>query len=128
MDSGLTVNQPFPPTRWTLIARASGADEGERANALEDLCRIYWPPVYAFIRSKGKSPAEAEDLAQGFFADLLAREDFARPSEDRGKLRSFLLTAARNFINNDWRDRKRIKRGGTIDFISIMSQSQFPNE
>ena len=80
MDEGRTRNQPFPTTRWTLVARASGEDARDRQRALETLCQTYWPPVYAFIRSKGANHAEAEDLTQGFFADFLARDDFEKAS------------------------------------------------
>ena len=111
--------QSFPSTRWTLIAKATDVDEGERAAALEELCRMYWPPVFTFIRSMGASQVEAEDLTQGFFADFLAREDFKKPRPERGKLRSFLLGAVSHFMANDWRDRRRLKRGGGATLLSL---------
>ena len=62
----------FPVTRWSFISEAQG--KGERAAlAMNELCTLYWPPVYAFVRRKGKSPADAEDITQGFFAELLSR-------------------------------------------------------
>lgn len=119
MDQGLTRNQPFPTTRWTLIARAAGAEPEQREQALEELCQSYWPPIYAFIRSKGASVSEAEDLTQGFFADILSRDDLAKADQDRGKLRSFLLRAVSNFMAKDWRARTRQKRGGNAEVVSL---------
>ncbi|MCB1065262.1 MAG: sigma-70 family RNA polymerase sigma factor [Verrucomicrobiae bacterium] len=119
MKEGLTRNQSFPTTRWSLIAKAAGVEPGQRKKALEELCQTYWPPVYAYIRSKGANHAEAEDLTQGFFADFLARSDFAKATKDRGRLRTFLLTSASNFMTNDWRHRNRQKRGGGGTVISL---------
>jgi len=113
------IPQSFPSTRWTLIAKASDDDEGKREAALEELCQIYWPPIYTFIRSKGATVVEAEDLTQGFFADFLERADFAKPQSERGKLRTFLLASVRNFMINDWRNRNRLKRGGNVEIISL---------
>ncbi|MEX2578022.1 MAG: sigma-70 family RNA polymerase sigma factor [Verrucomicrobiales bacterium] len=119
MKRDRTANQPFPTTRWTLITRVAGGDDARKAEALEELCRIYWPPVYAFIRSKGASPTDAEDLTQGFFAEFLRREDFGKAQSERGNLRSFILKSVQNFMANDWRDRKRLKRGGEARLLSI---------
>jgi len=113
------THHPFPPTRWSLVARVSDRDPGEQARALEELCRTYWPPVYAFLRSRGEPHAEAEDLTQGVFASILERDNLARVSPERGKFRTFLLTAAKNFAANDRRHRQRLKRGGGVDVLSI---------
>ncbi|HRQ87367.1 MAG TPA: sigma-70 family RNA polymerase sigma factor [Bacteroidia bacterium] len=90
-----------------------------RRDALEDLCKTYWPPVYAFIRSKGVPRAEAEDLTQGFFAEFLSREDFAKADGAKGRLRTYLLRAVSNYMARDWRDRARQKRGGGADLLSL---------
>lgn len=110
---------PFPPTRWSLIARASADDEVRRGRALEELCQLYWPPIFTFIRSKGASIDEAEDLTQGFFADFLARDSFRSPRRELGKLRTYLLTSVTHYMTNDWRNRNRLKRGGGVVVISI---------
>lgn len=112
----------FPTTRWTLVARAAAQDgkfETFQQQALDELCQTYWPPIFAFIRSRGASVEEAEDLTQGFFADFLRKDDFAKPEKERGKLRTFLLTAVSNYMATDWRDRNRQKRGGGIEFVSM---------
>lgn len=114
-----TNNRPFPITRWSLVAKAGEKDSAKKKEALEALCSIYWPPIYAFIRSKGAPPAEAEDLTQGFFASFLARDDFARASREAGKLRTFMLAAVKDYMANDWRGRNCLKRGGGVDVVSI---------
>ena len=119
MDEGLTRNQAFPQTRWSLVARASDEAPDNRRVALEELCQFYWPPIYAFIRSKGASASEAEDLTQGFFAEFLSRDNFSKADEERGKLRTFLLRSVSNFMAQDWRDRNRLKRGGGTEVVSL---------
>lgn len=101
----------FRTTRWSIVTGA--AEDGERrAAALEELCATYWYPLYALARRRGLPAAGAEDAVQGFFADLLARGDVARADPSRGRFRSFLCTAFRNWSNNE-RDRANTaKRGG----------------
>lgn len=119
MESAHTVYKPFPPTRWTLVSKASSAETQERCVALEELCRLYWPPVYAFIRSKGSSPEEAEDLTQGFFAEFLERQNFSQADDKRGKLRSYLLKSVSNFMARNYRNQTRQKRGGKARVLSL---------
>lgn len=90
-----------------LAARATASDE-----ALDRLCRVYWPPLYAFARRDGKSPADAQDLVQGFLARLLARDDLAQVSVDKGRFRTFLLTALRNHVIKQGEADRALKRGG----------------
>ena len=101
------------------MRQVSGSGPESREKALEELCRIYWPPVYTFIRSRGKSAAEAEDLTQGFFAEFLSRDDFAKADGTRGKLRTYLLTSVTRFMSKDVRDRSRLKRGGGDPVLSL---------
>lgn len=119
MDAGNSRIKPFPNTQWSLIVRASTADPVEREKALAEICTLYWPPVYAFIRSRGHSPHDAEDLTQGLFAELLERNDFARADSKHGKLRSYLLTAAKNHLNSEHRRENRVKRGGGTVMLSF---------
>lgn len=90
-----------------------------RANAaLETLCRAYWYPLYAYLRRAGSAHDEAEDLVQGFFARLIEKRDF-RAQRERGRFRSFLLAALRNFVANE-RDRERaLKRGGRERLVEL---------
>ena len=123
MESGHTHAQ-FPYTRWTLVQRASKYDDRTRRRALEELCALYWPPVYAFVRSKGRTPTEAEDLTQGFFQQLIEREQFGAANQEKGKLRTFLLCSMSNYMCDDWKRRKCLKRGGGIEFLSITSEEE----
>ena len=80
--------------------------------ALENLCRTYWRPIYGFVRHQGHSPAEAEDITQGFFAQLLGRKDFHGVRQEKGRLRSFLLASLKHYIANERRKATAVKRGG----------------
>ena len=110
----------FPATRWTVIARACGPDTGPvRRRALEDICRAYWFPLYAFARGRGATPEDAEDLTQSFFAAILQSEFLARAEPERGRLRTFFLTAFTRHLVNAHRDQTRLKRGGGQTILSI---------
>lgn len=115
----LTRAHSFPNTRWTVVARSGAADDAVRQKALAELCELYWPPVYAFVRGRGHTPHDAEDLVQGLFADLLAREDFAQTDAAKGRLRTFLLAAAKNYMANEARKAGRQKRGGGTAPLSL---------
>lgn len=119
MDDGNSRLKPFPTTQWSLIVRAASDDAEDREKALAEICALYWPPVYAFIRSRGHSPHDAEDLTQGLFAELLERQDFAKADAAHGRLRSYLLTAACNHLNSDHRRVSRQKRGGGMVILSL---------
>jgi RNA polymerase sigma-70 factor (ECF subfamily) len=109
----------FATTCWTVVAHAGDRDSPEAREALAELFRAYWYPVYAYLRRRGHSPHEAEDLTQGFFADLLARDFLKGIDPVKGKFRSFLLVALKNFLANrrDWHG--RAKRGGKIPHLSL---------
>ncbi len=109
----------FPTTRWSRIDRISDqADPNARA-ALEGLCRDYWFPLYAFIRARGHSSHEAEDLVQGFLADLLERGDLARLDRSKGRFRAFLRTACDHYLSNRRDHDRAAKRGGGASIVSI---------
>jgi RNA polymerase sigma-70 factor (ECF subfamily) len=100
-----------------LLAGEGGSPEAE--DALTRLCQTYWYPVYAFFRREGRSAEEGEDLTQSFFAEVVQRSDLARVHPAKGRFRSFLLAAARNFLRNDWNRAQRLKRGGGTHVFSI---------
>jgi RNA polymerase sigma-70 factor (ECF subfamily) len=91
----------------------------ESTAALERLCGSYWMPAYAFIRWRGHSPHDAEDLTQDFFAELLNRRDFSSLDRSQGKFRCFLIACLKHFLAKDWRERNALKRGGGRKFVSI---------
>lgn len=102
--------QRMVDTRWSLVISAGG--EGERAHAaLTELCKIYWRPVYSFIRSRDSRGHEvALDLTQGFFLSLLERKDVASCDPERGRFRSWLLKTVKSYLANDWNHRTAQKR------------------
>jgi RNA polymerase sigma-70 factor (ECF subfamily) len=112
-------HRAFPPTQWSVVISARAEDSAERSLALQQICQHYWHPIYAYARKRGFSPADAEDVTQEFFADLLRKKEFESLQERKGKLRTFLLVAARNFMANEWQKRKALKRGGGATVLSI---------
>lgn len=102
----------FTATHWSVIFTAANGGAPESAAALEQLCRTYWYPLYAFVRRQGHSPEDAEDLTQGFFAHLLRKEYVKLADPARGKFRSFLLAGLKHFVANEWARSTRLKRGG----------------
>ncbi|MGI9516177.1 MAG: RNA polymerase sigma factor [Pirellulaceae bacterium] len=108
----------FATTSWSVVVKAGEDSSPEQHQALEALCKSYWYPLYAFLR-KRHSRAEAEDITQSFFADLLEHRRLEVVDRERGRFRSFLLTALSNFRSNWVRHRNTQKRGGGRSIISI---------
>ncbi|HVF70434.1 MAG TPA: sigma-70 family RNA polymerase sigma factor [Chthoniobacterales bacterium] len=108
----------FNTTHWSLISRATTPSPEGRA-ALESLCRAYWFPVYAFARKQGCSPTDAEDITQDFFAEIVQSEFLERADPQRGRFRSYLLTAVRRRIINARDSARAQKRGGGSTVVSI---------
>lgn len=109
----------FDTTRWSLILRTRDADPRQARAALEELCQIYWQPLYAYLRKTGQDPESARDLTQGFFAQLLERKDLDKADPARGRFRSFLLTALVNYTRNQWARESAQKRPSANGAISI---------
>jgi len=107
----------FRSTHWSVVLHARAGTQDSHA-ALEQLCRAYWHPLYTFIRRRGHSEHEAQDLTQEFFARFLAADSLQAVSADKGRFRTFLLAAVKNFLASEWRDANRLKRGGGREFIS----------
>ncbi len=102
-----------------MVCEAGAADSPDSSLALEELCRAYWFPLYAYIRRAGESKQDAEDITQGFFLHLLERSDLAGLDRKKGKFRSFLLASLKHYLSND-RDRRRtIKRGGRVTHLPL---------
>jgi RNA polymerase sigma factor (sigma-70 family) len=109
----------FITTHWSIILRAGGAASKDADAALEDLCRAYWYPLYAYVRRQGHSVDDAQDLTQNFFARFLDRKSLRLADPHRGRFRTFLLTSLKNFLINEWRKSNREKRGGGRQIISL---------
>jgi DNA-directed RNA polymerase specialized sigma24 family protein len=109
----------FATTHWSMVARCALTDVPEATDALARLCELYWPPIYSFVRRRGYSPADAQDLTQSFFAFFLRTKAYARADPADGKFRSFLLASVKNFLANNWHRHQAIKRGGDCQFVSL---------
>ena len=111
----------FQTTHWTVVLRARReTDSPDSAReALSQFCEAYWPPLYSFVRHRGYSPADAQDLVQGFFAHVLEQNILTRADEEKGRLRTFLLAALQNFLVNEYNRARALKRGGGGQIVSI---------
>ena len=120
----------FPNTRWSVVL-AARQPTPESAAALEAICQAYWYPLYAYVRRCGQSPHDAQDLTQAFFCRLLEKRllDFA--NREKGRLRSFLIAAMKNFMSNEWRREAAQKRGGGqrhMPFDTTFAESQLATD
>jgi RNA polymerase sigma factor (sigma-70 family) len=104
-------NACFVTTHWSVVLSAGGGDSTRAGDCLAKLCQTYWYPLYAYVRQRGHSPHDAQDFTQGFFAHLLQKNGLARITRDKGKFRSFLLTALNHFLVDEWKRAKALKRG-----------------
>jgi RNA polymerase sigma-70 factor (ECF subfamily) len=109
----------FATTHWSLVvaATADEASETPARKALEELCRAYWYPLYAFVRYRGHSSDDAQDLTQAFFAQIIETGGFASADPGRGRFRSYLLGAMKHFLANEWNRTQTQKRGGQVQFV-----------
>ena len=108
----------FTTTHWSVVLDAQGESPAAQ-EALEKLCRIYWRPIYSFVRRQEAGPEEAQDLTQGFFALLLERRDLSTVRKEKGRLRSYLLTALKHFLTDERRRAMAIKRGKGQQLIPL---------
>src|SRR5713226_8936320 len=110
----------FSTTRWSLILSAAGSnvDEQKAREALAELCRTYWRPVFLFVSRQGYPMEEAQDLTQDFFAMILQSNWLRQADEHRGRFRSFLLKSLQNFLSHADERSRAIKRGGRVEFVS----------
>ena len=109
----------FVTTHWSAVLSAGRSDTTRARGALEQLCRNYWQPLYAYVRRAGYSREEAEDLTQEFFARLLAQNIVARADPARGRFRSFLLASLKHFLANEWSKAHARKRGGGAQLLPL---------
>jgi RNA polymerase sigma-70 factor (ECF subfamily) len=108
----------FVTTQWSVVLAAAHSDTPRAQAALEKLCRIYWYPLYAYVRRRGYSAHDSQDLTQGFFAQLLGHQSLARANPERGRFRSFILTAINNFLITERNKTWTKKRGGGCQIFS----------
>jgi len=121
IDSPAPGPREFNTTHWSLVGAAQ-SDEASRTQArkaLEELCRAYWYPLYAFVRNRGYSSFDAQDLTQSFLVQFINRGGFASADREQGRFRTYLLGALKHFLANEWHRARAQKRGGSVTFLEL---------
>jgi RNA polymerase sigma factor (sigma-70 family) len=113
----------FRTTHWSVITDCSRADE-HGSEALAQLCHDYWPPLYSFVRRRGYSPSDAQDLVQGFFAAFFQNKAYAQVNRGKGKFRTFMLASLKHYIANAWDWEHALKRGGDREFVLLEEEME----
>src|SRR5579862_4902707 len=130
MSSGPSTNdgpRAFPNTRWSVVL-AARQPSPDSATALETICCAYWYPLNAYVRRCGQSPHDAQDLTQGFFSRLLEKRWLDSADREKGKLRTFLIVALKNFMTKEWRRASAQCRGGGhthVPFDTEFAESRY---
>lgn len=121
MNSGnhFKGNRQFATTHWSIVRAINRENIAEANSALQELCQTYWYPLYTYVRRQGNDASTSADLTQAFFADLLQRKDLRDVDPSLGKFRSFLLTALKHFLINQWDKARAKKRGGGKSPLSL---------
>ena len=111
---------PFQTTHWSVVVQSMQSQPPAQAQqALGDFCQAYWPPLYTFVRRRGHSPSDAQDLVQGFFAHVLAEDTLRRAEREKGRLRTFLLGAFQRYLSHEHERAHTLKRGGGQQIVSM---------
>ena len=118
-DEGAGRQAVFATTHWSVVLAAGRTDTTRAQSALAKLCSTYWYPLYAYVRRRGYSPHDAQDLTQAFFAHLLERQSFSHADPNRGRFRSFLLGVMNHFLANEWNRAHAQKRGGGATLLPL---------
>ena len=118
-DSLSHKNAQFATTRWSIVTAAGDSDSPKHQEALNSLCQTYWFPLYAYLRRNGHDAQEAADFTQAFFAQLLDKKYLRSVQPRPGKFRSFMLTALKHFVANQYKYEKAKKRGGGRNIFSL---------
>ena len=121
----------FVTTHWSVVLAAGRTDTTNAQYALTRLCQSYWYPLYAYVRRRGHSPQDAEDLTQDFFARFLAQKWVERADREKGRFRTFLLSAMSYFLSNEWDKARAQKRGGGAPLLPLefdQAETRFSRE
>jgi RNA polymerase sigma-70 factor (ECF subfamily) len=123
--------QLFPRTRWSVVLAARERYSPESFSALESICKAYWYPLYVYVRRSGQSAHDAQDLTQAFFARLLEKHWLDAADPEKGRLRTFLITALKHFLSKEWRREAAQKRGGArehVPFDTVLAEKMYSGE
>lgn len=112
-------SRTFSTTRWSIVLAAGGRPTARSRESLARLCEVYWQPVYAFVRRRGMSPEDAQDLTQQFFTTFIEKHYVQAADPARGRFRSFLLTSVQHFLSNEWDRQRAKKRGGGVPLLPL---------
>jgi len=121
----------FQTTHWSVVLAARDQEATVGRDALARLCSAYWYPLYAFVRSRGNSPADAEDLTQEFFRRFLEKNSLLSVTPAAGKFRTFLLTCLKNFLVKEWERGQAQRRGGgqsPVPLDAVKAETRFSLE
>jgi RNA polymerase sigma-70 factor (ECF subfamily) len=121
-----TSGDAFANTRWSVVLAAQ--DPVRTKTALGELCRTYWYPLYAYVRRRGYSAEDAQDLTQAFFARLLEKNWLDAVTPEKGRFRAFLLAALKHFLANEWDKAQAQKRGGGVLPVSLFAETRYQRE
>jgi RNA polymerase sigma factor (sigma-70 family) len=113
------VANRFLTTRWSVVLVSAQSQAPGSKEAFADLCKLYWYPLYAFIRHRGYSAEDAEDLVQGFFLHLVEHKSLSRVDRSKGKFRSFLLASLQKYLSDEADRARCLKRGGGVEFVHL---------
>jgi RNA polymerase sigma factor (sigma-70 family) len=117
--SATVASMRFETTNWSVILKATEGESSVAREALATLCQTYWAPIYAFIRSRGQAPTDAEDLTQAYFTRFLDKGYLHDFSPERGRFRTFLRASVSHFLANEWDRQRALKRGGGRAPVSL---------
>ncbi|MBX3732219.1 MAG: sigma-70 family RNA polymerase sigma factor [Verrucomicrobiae bacterium] len=109
----------FATTLWGMVRSAGEGHDASTRPALEDLCRVYWRPIYIYVRRKGHGPEDAQDLTQQFLSQLITGDQLRQADPAKGRFRTFLLSRLDSFLAREWQRARRQKRGGQFTFIPL---------
>ena len=117
--NGVIRSPVFVTTHWSVVVTAGGSDTTGARDALAKLCQTYWYPLYAYVRRRNFSPPDAEDLTQEFFARFLEHRWVGDADREKGRFRTFLLSAMNHFLANEWDKARAQKRGGGVPLLPL---------
>ena len=118
LSASNATDERFTDTTWSIVLAAGATTPARAHDGMAKLCRIYWRPIYAYLRRSGHPRHDAEDLTQSFFQHLLQNETLRRASREKGRFRSFLLGALKRCVADEHMQRHTLKRGGGMQFIA----------
>jgi RNA polymerase sigma factor (sigma-70 family) len=119
-DEFTRSDERFPVTRWSVIAGLRSADGAERQRSMDTLCQTYWKPVYKYVRVRwNRAPSDAQDLTQGFFAEMVERDLLNRFDAGKSRLRTYLRLCVDSFVLNEEKAARRQKRGGDVPHLAL---------